>query len=132
MRKQIMRARINKTRRADDLGFTLVEVLAALLVFSFAIIGLTHAGTQSAQAVSVISEKSLAGIVADNALVKSHMRPIKLGSEKGADTQMGQEFLFAVTTAKTQDPNFFAVNVTVRKDGFEQVIISRKSFRGAP
>ncbi len=118
-------------RNRNDHGFTLVEVLAALLVFSFAIIGLTHAGTQSAQAVSVISEKSLAGIVADNALVKSRMRPVKLGSEKGAETQMGRDFLYTVTTAKTQDPNFYTVDVSVRKDGLEQVIVSRKSFRGA-
>ena len=111
-------------------GFTLVEVLAALLVFSFAIIGLTHAGTQSAQAVSVISEKSLAGIIADNALVKSRLRPVKLGTENGAETQMGRDFLYTVITAKTQDPNFYTVDVTVRKDGFDQVLVTRKSFRG--
>ena len=111
-------------------GFTLVEVLAALLVFSFAIIGLTHAGTQSAQAVSVISEKSLAGIIADNALVKSRMRPVKIGTENGTETQMGREFSYIVATTKTPDPNFYSVDVTVRKDGAEQIIVSRKSFRG--
>ena len=36
-------------------GFTLVEVLAALLIFSFAIIGLTRAGTESVRAVSVLN-----------------------------------------------------------------------------
>ena len=117
-------------RESHQRGFTLIEVLAALLVFSFAIIGLTHAGTQSAQAVSVISEKSLASIVADNALVQSRMRPIRIGVEKGEDTQMGRAFEYSVTTAKTQLPDFYTIDVAVRKDGFDQVIISRQAFRG--
>lgn len=119
------------TSRADSQrGFTLVEVLAALLVFSFAIIGLTHAGTQSAQAVSVISEKSLAGIVADNALVQSRLQPLEVGTVTGEQTQMGREFLYTVTTASTPVPNFYSIDVSVRKDGFDQVVISRQAFRG--
>lgn len=117
--------------RKNENGFTLVEVLAALLIFSLSIIGLTHAGTQSAQAVSVISEKSIAGIVADNALIKTRLKPLKIGIEKGQATQMGQSFLYNVTTAKTATPNFYSVSVAIRKDGFEQIIMSRQAFRGA-
>ena len=115
--------------KIDEQGFTLVEVLAALLVFSLSIIGLTHAGTQSARAVSIISEKSLAGIVADNALIKSRMKPLKLSSEQGAETQMGREFLYTVTTSKTPVNNFYSVTVTIRRNGFEQTLITRQAYR---
>lgn len=116
--------------KKNEQGFTLVEVLAALLVFSLSIIGLTHAGTQSARAVSIISEKSLAGIVADNALIKARIQPLNLGSAKGAETQMGQIFTYRVTTAQTPVENFYSLNVSVQREGFEQVIITRQAYRG--
>lgn len=118
-------------RPQHERGFTLVEVLAALLVFSFAIIGLTHAGTQSTQAVSVISEKSLAGIVADNALVQSRLRPVKLGTQTNTVEQMGQTFSYTVTTAKTQVTDFYSLEVSVKKESQQQVLISRQAFRSA-
>ena len=116
--------------KKNEQGFTLVEVLAALLVFSLSIIGLTHAGTQSARAVSIISEKSLAGIVADNALIKARIQPLNLGSAKGEETQMGQIFTYRVTTAQTPVENFYSLNVSVQREGFEQVIITRQAYRG--
>ena len=117
--------------RRDDAGFTLVEVLAALLVFSLSIIGLTHAGTQSAQAVSVISEKSLAGIVADNALIQARMQPLKLGAASGSEVQMSQTFTYTVTTTKTAIDNFYSLDVRVKRDGSEHVIMTRQAFRGS-
>ena len=117
--------------RRDDAGFTLVEVLAALLVFSLSIIGLTHAGTQSAQVVSVISEKSLAGIVADNALIQARMQPLKLGAASGSEVQMSQTFTYTVTTTKTAIDNFYSLDVRVKRDGSEHVIMTRQAFRGS-
>lgn len=118
-------------RRRDDAGFTLVEVLAALLVFSLSIIGLTHAGTQSAQAVSVISEKSLASVVADNALIQARMQPLKLGAASGSEVQMSQTFTYTVTTTKTAIDNFYSLGVRVKRDGSEHVIMTRQAFRGS-
>ena len=118
-------------RRSDDAGFTLVEVLAALLVFSLSIIGLTHAGTQSAQAVSVISEKSLASVVADNALIQARMQPLKLGAASGSEVQMSQTFTYTVTTTKTAIDNFYSLDVRVKRDGSEHVIMTRQAFRGS-
>ena len=115
--------------KKNEQGFTLVEVLAALLVFSLSIIGLTHMGTQSARAVSVISEKSLAGIVADNALIKARIQPLKIGTAEGQETQMGQSFFYKITTTQTPVENFYSLNVSVQRDGFEQVIITRQAYR---
>ena len=55
----------------SEAGFTLVEVLAALLIFSFAIIGLTHSGTESVRAITILEHKTYAGIVADNRIVQA-------------------------------------------------------------
>ena len=59
------------TLKSNELGFTLVEVLAALLIFSFAIVTLTHSGAESVRAVSVLEQKTYAGIVADNRIVRA-------------------------------------------------------------
>jgi general secretion pathway protein I len=116
-------------QRAHENGFTLVEVLAALLVFSLSIIGLTHAGTQSAQAISVITEKSLAGIAADNVLVRARLMPLKLGTVKSEQSQMGQDFLVTVTTEKTESPDFYTLTAEVKIEGGTQILISRQAFR---
>ncbi|WP_371395724.1 type II secretion system minor pseudopilin GspI [Fretibacter rubidus] len=114
-----------------DQGFTLIEVLAALLVFTFAIIGLTHAGTQSAQGVSVLDEKMLGGIVADNVLITARRGVVQTGTMRGESTQMGREFAYIREISPVNDGGLFRITVDVRKksaaeDG--QVIISRTAF----
>lgn len=111
-------------------GFTLVEVLAALLIFSFSIIGLTHAGTQSAQAVSIINEKTLAGIAADNILIRARMEPLRAGKQSGEAKQMGRSFRYTLTTSETEASGFYRLRVEIRRGEETQIILSRDAFRG--
>ena len=55
-------------------GFTLIEVLAALAIFSIAIIGLSGANTQSIKTTDRVTDKTYAGFVADNQLVLARLR----------------------------------------------------------
>ena len=50
-------------------GFSLIEMLVALAVFSLAVIALLHLAGQNTRAASVIEERVLAGVVADNRAV---------------------------------------------------------------
>lgn len=111
-------------------GFTLIEVLAALLVFSVAIVGLTHAGTESTRAVSAIDQKMLAGIVADNQLILSRQGPLKHGVETGEETAMSRAFNYTVETRPTEVPGFHQITVRVSAKGWAQVIVERTAFRG--
>lgn len=113
----------------NEAGFTLVEVLAALLIFSFAIIGLTRAGTESVRAVSVLEHKTYAGIIADNQLVRARIRPLKLGAETGQESAAGRDYDWRVETVETDSPNFYRLIVTVNETKQDQVIISRTAFR---
>lgn len=110
-------------------GFTLIEVLAALLIFSVAIIGLTHAGTESARAVSAIDQKMLAGIVADNQLVLSRQEALKIGVETGEETAMSRTFEYEVETRATDIAGFHEIVVKVKAKDRSQIIIERKAFR---
>lgn len=116
-----------------EAGFTLVEVLAALLVFSVAIIGLTHSGTQSARAVSALDAKMLASIVADNQLILARQRPARVGVQTGEDTALSRAFSYDVETTKTEMLGFYQLTVNVRAKDAEQLLISRTAFKtGAP
>lgn len=110
-------------------GFTLVEVLAALLIFSFAIIGLTRAGTESVRAVSVLKDKSYAGIVADNQLIRARMAPLEVGTKTGEESVSGKAYNWRVETSTTESSGFYRLIVTVSDDETDQVIISRTAFR---
>lgn len=111
-------------------GFTLIEVLAALLIFSISIIGLTHARTQSIKAVSVIDEKNLAGVIADNALIRARMRPLRAGTQSGETVQMGQRFNYSLITQETSVKDFYRITVTVNREGNDYIILSRDAYRG--
>jgi len=115
-----------------EAGFTLIEVLAALLIFSLAIIGLSHAGTESARAVTALDEKMLAGIVADNQLVLARARPLEVGTQQGQETAMSRPFEYDLVTRQTDTPNFYQIIVKVRREDGEQILIERTAFRGGP
>lgn len=112
-----------------EAGFTLVEVLAALLIFSFAIIGLTRSGTESVRAVSVLKDKSYAGIVADNQLIRARIRPLKIGVETGEEFVSGKKYDWRAEISETESAEFYRIIVSVNEADSDQIIISRTAFR---
>jgi general secretion pathway protein I len=114
-------------------GFTLIEVLAALLIFSVAIIGLSHSGTESVRAVSALDNKMLAGVVADNQLILARQDPAKVGMRTGQETAMSRNFTYDIETTKTETSGFYQLVVKVRAKNNEHVLIERTAFvQGAP
>ncbi len=117
----------------NQAGFTLIEVLAALLVFSIAIIGLTHAGTESARAVAAINDKTLAGIVADNQLIMARRTFPQTGVTSGEVAAMSREFIYDVETTQTDASDLYRLTVKVRAKSRDQIIVERTAFQaGTP
>ena len=119
----------DKTTPKKDSGFTLVEVLASLLIFSVAIIGLTRSGTESVRAITILEHKTYAGIVADNRIVQSRLKPLKLGTSSGVERAAGREYDWREEVSETQSEGFFRINVTIRERDKDQIIIERTAFR---
>lgn len=115
--------------KSKEAGFTLVEVLAALLIFSFAIIGLTHSGTESVRAVSILEDKTYAGIVADNRIVQARLKPLKIGTSSGAERAAGRDYEWREVITKTESKGFYQIQITVKSKGEDQILISRTAFR---
>ena len=116
----------NNTR---ERGFTLVEVLAALLIFSVSIVGLTHAGTQSTRSAAAIEMKSLASIVADNQLIVARTARLETGTQSGKSVQMGIGFEYSLITEETEQDGLYRMTVTVNREDEVQVLTTRTAFR---
>lgn len=118
--------------RKSEAGFTLVEVLAALMVFSVAIIGLTHAGTQGTMATAQLETKTLAGIVADNQLVIARADDLKLGTQTGEADILRRRYAYRLQTEATEIADFFKLTVQVIDDADGRVLAERIAYRGQP
>ncbi len=110
-------------------GFTLIEVLAALMIFSFAIVSLSHAGSQSLRTVIALEQKTYAGIVADNQLVWARHRPLVPGQRSGNEQMAGRWFAWTVQSLATDRAGFYRLVVEVRAEKGEQVLVSRTAFK---
>lgn len=113
-----------------ETGFTLVEVLVSLVIFSVAILGLTRAGTQSLSTLNQLEEKTYASVVADNQLALARLEsenPFARARE-GEEQSGGRTFTYRVERVETDVPQFFELVVSVSSPRSEQVLIQRRAF----
>lgn len=106
---------------AREAGFTLIEVIVALGVFSLAAVSLMSVNAQSLRAARVIEEKTLARIVADTVLTEALIdpAPMAVGRTTGSSTQLQRVFLWrrTVTPSPQQGLLIVEVDVRAREDG---------------
>ncbi len=109
-----------------DAGFTLVEVMAALLIFSLAIVGLSGAGAQSVSHTQRLTNKTYASVVADNQLIRTRMLTPKIGMRSGQESAGGQKYDWRVETSKTAQDGLFELEVSVSQD--EALFVTRRAW----
>ena len=109
-----------------DAGFTLVEVLAALVIFSVAIIGLSGAGTQSVAHTQRLTQKTYASVVADNQLLLARMQRGVIGTKSGREEAGGQTYNWRVETVETSQDGLLELRVSVSQDS--DVFVTRRAW----
>ena len=117
-------------RRRTEKGFTLVEVLAALLIFSTAILGLMHAGTENIRAMSALEQKQIAGIIADNQLILAlnNNEPLRRGTRQDVSKMAGRDWHWQILTQETGQAGFYKLTISVREDNSEHTLMTRTAF----
>ncbi|WP_323754244.1 type II secretion system minor pseudopilin GspI [Marinobacter sp.] len=98
-------------------GFTLLEVLVALLVFSLIATAAAEVGSQYISSFERVRDKTLAGWIAENRINELRLQETLPGtSENSTDTDFGA-YHWQVTTVVqgTADPSMRRVEVTVAK-----------------
>jgi len=103
--------------RRGEAGFSLIEVMAALAVFSIAAIALLHASAENARAAVRLEETALSRIIAQNIMVETFVANPKpgQGAESGETEMAGTRWAWRREIAPTPDPDVFRVTIEVRQ-----------------
>jgi type II secretion system protein I len=114
-------------------GFTLVEVLAALGVFSISAIGLIHLSSETMVGARQVDMRALAEIEANNRMADALTTPPPLptGVIEGESVQRGRSFDWNRTITPTQENGLYLVEVTVTSPESGQVLAHLQGLRTA-
>lgn len=100
-------------------GFTLIEMMVALSVFSLAALAMVHLQGYSVRTAATLSDSSLAWNVAQNLAVDRLSAPLApvIGSEEGEVENGGRRWFWKVVTDKTEDPRLVTIDIAVSGTG---------------
>jgi general secretion pathway protein I len=119
------------TDRSPQSGFTLVEVIAALGIFSISAIGLIHLSSETTIGAKQVDLRALAEIEASNRMADAMTLPPPLpsGVVAGAATQRGRTFDWNRTVSPTQQEGLYLIDVTVSAPETGQVLAHVQALR---
>lgn len=100
-------------------GFTLLEIMVALAIFSLAALAMVRLQGYSVRSTSHLSESGLAWQVARNVAVEilSNPSPPTLGETGGEEVNGGQNWRWTASTKKTDDARLVLVDINVTGTG---------------
>ncbi|HEU0043771.1 type II secretion system minor pseudopilin GspI [Sphingomonas sp.] len=101
--------------RSAEHGFTLLEILVALAVFSLAALALIRLQSASIRGVTVLDRTLVANMVARNVALEAvtgALAPVR-GTTQGVEANGGQTWRWTRTVAPTGDARIMRVDVSV-------------------
>lgn len=101
-----------------DAGFSLVEMLAALVVLAIAGLALVQALTQSARAATLAEDRALAALAAENVLADWRLE--RTGPPRDASGQYvfaGRDFAWRIAVSPTPEAGLVVVSLEIAPAG---------------
>jgi general secretion pathway protein I len=97
-------------------GFTLIEVLAALVIVALGMLGAIQAVTQSARNGTYLREKTLAHWIAMNVITEQRLQPSAPDVSEASDEVefAGQRWIWKMTVTQTSVESMRRMDVSVR------------------
>lgn len=114
-----------------DGGFSLIEMLVALAVFSLAVLGLLNLAGENTRSAVVIQERVLAGVVAENRAVEAMTEPagVLAAATQGVESAGGLDWRWTRTLQTTDDATIVRVDIEVRPQQEERIAAELSMFR---
>jgi general secretion pathway protein I len=121
-----MMSKASKLANRFSLGFTLIEVMLAMAIFSIAGIALLSASDNNIRNLSHLENKILANWVASNQLVAVTLDPTwpPKNNKKGTVEVAGQEWFWLQKVIKTENKNMRSVVIEIRNKEDEKLAIT--------
>ena len=101
--------------RSAEHGFTLIEMLVALAIFSLAALALLRLEGATVSSTARLQEQALAQIVARNIAVETLTDPAPpaFGEQKGETINAGRSWTWTRTTARSPEPRIQQILIIV-------------------
>jgi general secretion pathway protein I len=113
---------------AERGGFTLVEMLVALAVFSLAAMALLNLSGESTRSAQRAETRTLGGMVAENVAIEAAVAPsLGEGETSGQSDLGGRRWGWTRAVSATADPDLLRIDVRVRDE--EGQVADRTLFR---
>jgi general secretion pathway protein I len=102
-------------KRSAEHGFTLIEIMVALAVFSLAVLALIRLESGTIRGVSIIDATAGANLVARNVAVEAvtDAQPPTLGTASGREANGGRTWAWTRTVTPTGNTQVLRVDVSV-------------------
>jgi general secretion pathway protein I len=116
---------------SSEAGFTLVEMLVALSIFSLAALALLRLDGATVSNSARLNDQTMAQIVARNIAVETltDPRPPAFGLDSGQVANGGREWQWTRTTARSPEPRIQQIAITVQDasgDGSASLTVFRR------
>ena len=115
-------------------GFSLLELLVALAVFSLVVLALLNLAGESTRTAVLVEERVLAGIVAGNRAVEAAVEPLDaLSAQSEGQERLGErDWYWTRTVAATGDAALLRIDIAVHAAGSDHIAAETVLFRNAP
>lgn len=107
-----------RVTRAES-GFTLIEMLVALAIFSLAALALLRLETATVATTARLRDQALAQLVARNIAVETMTDPVPpaYGDSRGSVVNAGRRWTWARSTGRTPEPRIQQILIHVAREG---------------
>ena len=121
-------------RRKHEAGFTLIEMLVALAIFSLAALALLRLGGATATNSASLSDQALAQIVARNLAVETltDPQPPAFGTSQGDAANGGRTWRWTRTVSRSPESRIQQVEISVQPEAGGLGRASLTIFRRGP
>ena len=127
-----MRSRRPVHHRED--GFSLLEVVVAVAVFSLGALAVINVLGQGSLAATAAESRAVAAIIAENRLAEAMAQttPPPSGATRGSENALARSWDWEMRVAPSPEPRIIRIDVSVREAGGKQTLAMLSSFRAAP